>query len=163
MYMIWFSKGCLICSTSYNVCIFLIFIVNFYRHLIPGYKVQVQFLVIFTLITAIDLCEQQQKYESSLYGLALHEFSIGQWIECPPVVWEVIGLNPVRDSDFFFVPHSLSSSHLFNEPKIYRLPFFHQKRKRLYVLIKSKKITPINTKGIVFLSCEYLGNPFFFP
>ena len=36
-----------------------------------------------------------------VYGLALHEFSVAQWIGCPPEVWEVIGLNPVRDSDFF--------------------------------------------------------------
>ena len=36
-----------------------------------------------------------------VYGLALHEFSVAQWIGCPPEVWEVIGLNPVRDLDFF--------------------------------------------------------------
>ena len=42
-----------------------------------------------------------------VYGLALHEFSIAQWIECPPGVWEIIlGSNPVGDSDFFFVPRS---------------------------------------------------------
>ena len=89
-----------------------------------------------------------------VYGLALHEFSVAQWIGCPPEVWEVIGLNPVRDFDFFFVPRSFSSSHLFTEPKIYRLSFFHQRRKRLYILSKSKKITPVNTKGIVFLKVK---------
>ena len=91
-----------------------------------------------------------------VYGLALHEFSVAQWIGCPPEVWEVIGLNQaVRDLDFFFVPRSCSSSHLFTEPKIYRLSFFHQKRKRLYILSKlSKKITPVNTKGIVFLKVK---------
>ena len=31
---------------------------------------------------------------------------IAQWIECLPSVWEVMGLIPVGDSDFFFVPHS---------------------------------------------------------
>ena len=43
-----------------------------------------------------------------VHGLAraLHEFSIAQWIERPPGVWEVIGSNPVGDSDFFFVPRS---------------------------------------------------------
>ena len=41
-----------------------------------------------------------------VYGLALHEFSVAQYIECPPGVCEVIGLNPVRDLDFFFVPRS---------------------------------------------------------
>ena len=35
-----------------------------------------------------------------VYGLALHEFSIAQWVECPPSVWEVIGSNAVWDSGF---------------------------------------------------------------
>ena len=36
-----------------------------------------------------------------VYGLALHEFSVTQWIEHPPGVWEwVIGSNPGGDSDF---------------------------------------------------------------
>ena len=39
-----------------------------------------------------------------VYGLALHEFSIVQWIECSPGVWEVIGPNSVGDSDFFLCP-----------------------------------------------------------
>ena len=39
-----------------------------------------------------------------VYGLTLHEFSVAQRIECSPDVWEVIGSNPVRDSDFFFCP-----------------------------------------------------------
>ena len=39
-----------------------------------------------------------------VYGLALHEFSVTQWIEHPPGVWEIIGSN--FDSDFFFVPRS---------------------------------------------------------
>ena len=37
-----------------------------------------------------------------VYGLALHEFSVAQWIERPPGVWEVIGFNPFGDSNFFF-------------------------------------------------------------
>ena len=52
-----------------------------------------------------------------VYGLALHEFSIAQWIECPPGVWEIIlGSNPVGDSDFFFVPRSQHADyfHLHN-------------------------------------------------
>ena len=36
-----------------------------------------------------------------VYGLTLHEFSLAQWIERLPGVWEVIGSNPVADSDFF--------------------------------------------------------------
>ena len=39
-----------------------------------------------------------------VYGLALHEFSVAQWIECSPAVCEVIGSNPVGDSDFFLCP-----------------------------------------------------------
>ena len=35
-----------------------------------------------------------------VYGLSLHEFSVAQWIERPPDVWEVIGSSPVWDSDF---------------------------------------------------------------
>ena len=41
-----------------------------------------------------------------VYGLALLEFSIAQWIERSPGVWEVISSNPVGDSDFFFVLRS---------------------------------------------------------
>ena len=41
-----------------------------------------------------------------VYGLALYEFSVAQWIERPPGVLEVIGSNPVGDSNFFFVPRS---------------------------------------------------------
>ena len=36
-----------------------------------------------------------------VYGLALHEFSVAQWIERLPGVWEVIGSISVGDSDFF--------------------------------------------------------------
>ena len=43
---------------------------------------------------------------SLVYGLALHEFSVAQWIERPPGVWEVIGFNPVGDSDFFSLSHA---------------------------------------------------------
>ena len=39
-----------------------------------------------------------------VHGLALHEFSVAE--EHPPGVWEVTGLNPVWDSDFFLVPCS---------------------------------------------------------
>ena len=35
---------------------------------------------------------------SLVYGLALHKFSIAQWIERPPGNWQVIGSNPVEDS-----------------------------------------------------------------
>ena len=41
-----------------------------------------------------------------VYGLALYEFSVAQWIERPLGVWEVIGSNPVGDSNFFFVSRS---------------------------------------------------------
>ena len=41
-----------------------------------------------------------------VYVLALHEFSVAQWIERPTGVWEVIGLNPVGDSDFFSLSHT---------------------------------------------------------
>ena len=41
-----------------------------------------------------------------VYGLALHEFPIAQVDRAPPGVWEVIGSNPVGDSDFFSVPRS---------------------------------------------------------
>ena len=57
-----------------------------------------------------------------VYGLALHEFSVTQWIERPPGVWEIIGSN--FDSDFFFVP-PLVTCPLFHL-KIYHLSFFHQ-------------------------------------
>ena len=43
-----------------------------------------------------------------VYVLALHEFSVAQWIEHPPGVWEVIDLNPVGDSDFFSLSHTHS-------------------------------------------------------
>ena len=57
-----------------------------------------------------------------VYGLALHEFSVAQWIECPPIVWEVIGLNPVRDLDFFCVPCSF---HLHICSLSLKFTFFH--------------------------------------
>lgn len=44
-----------------------------------------------------------------VYGLALDEFSVAEvdkWIERQPSVQEVIGSNPVEDSDLFFVPRS---------------------------------------------------------
>ena len=68
------------------------------------------------------------KNESSIYGLALHEFSIAQWIERLPGVWEVIGLNPVGDSDFFLCPMLviISSSYLFSSLKFTILHFFHK-------------------------------------
>ena len=37
-----------------------------------------------------------------------------------------------------------------------------QKQKRVHISIKSEKITPINTKSVVFLSCEYSRTPFLF-
>ena len=41
------------------------------------------------------------------WGILKSEFSlIAQWIECPPVVWEVMGLIPVRDSLRFFLSHA---------------------------------------------------------
>ena len=63
-----------------------------------------------------------------VYGLALHEFSVTQWIEHPPSVREVIGSNP-GGTQIFSLSHSrdmpnISSSHLFNELKIYHLSFF---------------------------------------
>ena len=53
------------------------------------------------------------------YGCSIHwvtgalssEFSVAQWIERPPGVWEVIGSNPVRDSDFLFVPRSWNDDY----------------------------------------------------
>ena len=41
-----------------------------------------------------------------VYGLTLHEFSVAQWIEHPPGVWEVIGFNPFGDSNFFSLSHA---------------------------------------------------------
>ena len=57
-----------------------------------------------------------------------------QWIERPSGVWEVIGSNPVEDSDFFSLSHArdmliTSSSHLFTKLKIYHLSFFTIKYK----------------------------------
>ena len=52
----------------------------------------------------VDIISRRSK--NLVYGLALNEFSIAQWIERPPGVWEVIGSNPVGDSDFFFAPRS---------------------------------------------------------
>ena len=62
--------------------------------------------------------EQRVLYPLS-YGCSIHwvtgalssEFSVAQWIERPPGVWEVIGSNPVRDSDFFFVPRSWNDDY----------------------------------------------------
>ena len=50
---------------------------------------------------------------SVVYGLSLHEFSIPQWIERPPGVWEVIGSNPVEDSDFFLCPTLMTYADYF--------------------------------------------------
>ena len=52
-----------------------------------------------------------------------------KWIERPPGVCEVIGSNPVRDSDFFLCPTLVTrwSFHFhicFTELKIYHLSFF---------------------------------------
>ena len=52
-----------------------------------------------------------------VYGLALHEFSVVQVDRAPARrVWEVIGSNPVGDSEFFFAPRSWHASflHLFH-------------------------------------------------
>ena len=61
----------------------------------------------------------------------LHEFDLrsSKWIERPPGVCEVIGSNPVRDSDFFLCPTLVTrrSFHFhicFTELKIYHLSFF---------------------------------------
>ena len=43
-----------------------------------------------------------------VFGLALHEFTIAQWIERLPSNWQVIGSSPVADSSF-----SLSSCTFF--------------------------------------------------
>ena len=114
-----------------------------------------------TLITAIDLCEQRRKiYEPSIWPCS-------PWVLCSSVdrvpTWSLGShrFESCQGLRFFFVPRSFSSSHLFTEPKIYRLSFFHQKRKRLYILSKSKKITPVNTKGIVFLKVKYKSSTFF--
>ena len=48
-------------------------------------------------------CSTRINYETRQF---LASFSVAQWIERPPGVWEVIGSNPVGDSDVFFVPHS---------------------------------------------------------
>ena len=47
------------------------------------------------------------------YGLALHGFSVAQWIERPPGVWEVIGLNPVEDLDFSLCPMLMTFADYF--------------------------------------------------
>ena len=39
-------------------------------------------------------------------GLALHEFSVAQVNRAPTGVWEIIGSNPVGDSDFFSLSHA---------------------------------------------------------
>ena len=36
---------------------------------------------------------------------------VAQWIECLPGVWEFMGLIPVGNSDFFFVPRSCHVDH----------------------------------------------------
>ena len=43
-------------------------------------------------------------YMNLVYGLACHESLVAQWLEHPTIVQKVIGLTPVGDSDFFFVP-----------------------------------------------------------
>ena len=47
-----------------------------------------------------------------VYGFSLHEFSVAQWIERPPGVWEVISSNRVDDSVFFFAPLSCHAAYL---------------------------------------------------
>ena len=47
-----------------------------------------------------------------VYGFSLHEFSVAQWIERPPGVWEVISSNRVHDSVFFFAPLSCHAVYL---------------------------------------------------
>ena len=59
-----------------------------------------------------------------VYGLALHEFSIAQRIEHPPGVWEVIGSNPVGDSEFFFVPCSWHADYFIFTRKHRSKPLF---------------------------------------
>ena len=50
-------------------------------------------------------------------GLALNEFSVAQWIERPPGVWDVIGSIPVGDS-FYSSPHRLWHADYFHFHKI---------------------------------------------
>ena len=51
-----------------------------------------------------------------VYGLALHEFSVTQRIECPPGVWEVIGSNPVLSCWLF---------HFQKKAQVKTINFFH--------------------------------------
>ena len=36
--------------------------------------------------------------------------SVAQWLECPTSIWEVVGLNPIGDSDFFSLSHACGKS-----------------------------------------------------
>ena len=53
---------------------------------------------------------------------------------CPPGVWEVTGLNPVGNSDFFFIPHL---RHADKEIQLYNrtASFNFKKYKLLYSLV----------------------------
>ena len=66
-----------------------------------------------------------------VYGLALPEFSVAQWIERQSGVWEVIG-RILSGIQIFSLSHARdmlmidSSAHLFTGLKIYHLSFFQQ-------------------------------------
>ena len=52
-----------------------------------------------------------------VYGHALHESlrTCSSVDRAPTGIWEVIGLKPVGDQDFFFVPHSRHADyHIFH-------------------------------------------------
>ena len=43
-------------------------------------------------------------YEASKLAQLTKSLSVRQWLEHSTGLWEVMGSNPVRDSDFIFVP-----------------------------------------------------------
>ena len=65
----------------------------------------------------------KEKIVDLVYGLVPHESLIAQWLEHPTSLRKVIGLIPVGDSDFFFVPHSRHVDFIFSQKVFYANKF----------------------------------------
>ena len=74
-----------------------------------------------------------------------------KWIERSPSVWEVIGLNPVGDSDFFFVPCSWHADHFifaFVSPSL-KFIIFHSFKSNFHLQWSIYKFPSVSTPQVL--------------
>ena len=62
--------------------------------------------IIHATLLILTVCMTRGKYETSICTWLFRSLSGAQWMACLPSALDVIGLNPVRNSKFVFVPRS---------------------------------------------------------